>query len=367
METTRVSLGADSYDIMVGDACLIDLGQELRQRGLAADVLVFTSPRIGGLYYDRMARGLREAGFCRIGRHDIPDGEEHKNADEWLRALDALTEFFPPPSSRPLVLNLGGGVVGDLGGFAAHAYRRGVPYVQVPTSLLACVDGGIGGKLAFNRAGIKNLVGGFQQPKLVYADLSLLKTLDPREIRSGVAEVIKYGAVCDRDLFAFLEENVEGLVSLDMPVVRRVVRECYHIKAEVVGKDERDNLGIRIVLNFGHTVGHALEMAADYRMTHGEAISVGMVAATKIGISLGTCSEAYLERLEALIQRAGLPTSAGHIGPELDEIMDKMRHDKKFVNGVNRFVLPVDLGKWCERQAIEETLVRDVVQSCTAG
>jgi 3-dehydroquinate synthase len=232
---------------------------------------------------------------------------------------------------------------------------------MVPTTLLAHVDCGVGGKVGVNRRA-KNQVGMFHQPSLVYVDLDLLKTLDPREVRSGTAEVIKYGAVCSAALFEFLEDNIEGLVSLEEPVVRRVVRECCRMKADIVRQDERDNKNVRVVLNFGHTIGHALEAAAGYnRLTHGEGIAVGMIAATRLGVRLGTCSEAVLERLQALIRRAGLPESASDFEVETEQVLEAMRYDKKFINGVNRFVLPVDIGKWCDRQDISQALVRDAI------
>ena len=364
METIRVGLGARAYDIMVDHGCLPQLGQELRQRGLVADVMVFTSPRIGGLYYDSLRSGLVEAGFQNIGRHDIPDGEENKNELEWRKAMNALAEFCPPPGSVPLVLNLGGGVVGDLGGFAAGAFRRGVPYVQVPTTLLGDVDCGIGGKVGINYHGVKNLIGMFYQPRLVFADLSLLKTLEDREVRSGIAEVIKYGAVCSGELFVFLEENIDALVALEKSALERVVRDSYRIKARVVAEDERDDLGKRIVLNFGHTIGHALEMAAGYRMRHGEGVAVGMIAATRIAVELEICGGEFLERLHRLITRAGLPTSAREVEAGPDEIIAIMQRDKKFTHGVNRFVLPVGCGAWREEEGVPMELVREVVKSC---
>ena len=367
MESTRVGLGDRSYDIMVGSGTLRDLGQELRERGLARDAMVFTSPRIGGLYYDRLRASLEEGGFVRIGRHDIPDGEQHKGVHEWERASAALADFAPASQAHPLVVNLGGGVVGDLGGFAAGTFRRGVPHIMVTTTLLADVDCGVGGKVGFNFHGAKNQIGMFHQPKLVYMDLDLLKTLDQEEVQSGTAEVIKYGAVYSRAIFEFLEENIEGLVSLEEPVVRRVVRDCCRIKAKIVHEDERDNKGVRVVLNFGHTIGHALEGAAEYRLTHGEAVAVGMIAATRLGIRLGTCSEAVLERLQALIQRAGLRESAFDLGVGTEQVLDAMRHDKKFIGGVNRFVLPTEIGGWCDRQDIPQALVHDAVQSCVAS
>jgi 3-dehydroquinate synthase len=369
MESIRVGLGERSYDIMIGSGTLRDLGQELRERGLARDAMVFTSPRIGGLYFDRLRAGLEEAGVGEIRRHDIPDGEKYKNVEEWEKACAALVDLAGALQASPLVVNLGGGVVGDLGGFVAGTVRRGVPFVMVTTTLLADVDCGVGGKVGVDFHGAKNVMGMYHQPSLVYVDLDLLKTLDPREVRSGVAEVIKYGAVCSRDLFEFLEKNIEGVVSLEKPVLQRVVRECCRIKAEVVRRDERDDRGARVVLNFGHTVGHAMERAMEWspELTHGEAVAVGMIAATRLGIRLGTCGEAVLERIEALIRRAGLPASAADLGIGPDEVLEAMRHDKKFVGGMNRFVLPVELGDWCERQDVPQALVREVVESCVAS
>jgi len=194
--------------------------------------------------------------------------------------------------------------------------------------------------------------------------VALLDTLDPREVRSGIAEVVKYGAACDAGLFEFLEERIEDLVGLDREVVLRIVRDCYRLKAEVVHADERDNKGRRIVLNFGHTIGHAIEMAAKYRMTHGEAISVGMVGAARISVELKLCDADVLKRLTALMERAGLPMSVAESGVEVEAVMSAMRHDKKFVSGVNRFVLPVGIGEWAEREGVPEALVRNVVASC---
>jgi len=367
MDTIPVALGERSYDILVGHDCLGGLGSALRERGLITDVMVYTSPRIGGLYFEKLRGGLEEAGFARVGRHDIPDGEENKNLDEWRRAVEALAEFSPRPESVPLVVNLGGGVVGDMGGFAAATFRRGICYVQVPTTLLANVDSGVGGKTGVNSSGVKNLVGAFWQPRLVFSDVALLDTLDRREVRSGIAEVVKYGAVCDAGLFAFLEERIEDLVGLHREVVLRIVRDCYRIKAEVVHADERDDKGRRIVLNFGHTIGHAIEMAAAYRMTHGEAVSVGMVGAARIAVGLGICHADVLKRLTALLVRAGLPTSAASAGVEVDAVMSAMRHDKKFVSGVNRFVLPVGIGEWAEREGVPEALVRSTVEACVGA
>ena len=362
-----VRLAERSYDIVVCYGGLHAFGTQLRRLNLGDQLLVFTSPIIGRLYYERLAAALRAAGFNRIVRHDIPDGEENKNIREYERCLDAILEHFEGVGTVPTVVNFGGGVVGDLGGFVAASYRRGIPYVQVPTTLLGCVDCGVGGKVAYNHGGIKNLIGAIWQPRLVFADLQLLETLDPRQIRSGIAEVIKYGAVCSAELFVFLESNMGRLMGLEPDALMHVATKCYQIKVSVVEEDEQDVLAKRIVLNFGHTVGHAIETAAGYRLTHGEAIAIGMIAATKIGLRLGTCQPEVYERLSKLLLAAGLPTSARSLGLDLGDVLGKMNRDKKFVSGKNRFVLPTAIGSWCKREGIDTALVRDVVAETLTG
>jgi 3-dehydroquinate synthase len=358
-----VQLPNRGYKIWVSNRWLHEVGNLIRSvpsLGSHKEVMVFTSPTIGGLYYDTLRHALEQAGFTRIHRHDIPDGERHKNFHEYGKCLSALADTFRDPTMLPLVVNLGGGVVGDIGGFAAATFRRGVPYIQVPTTLLGVVDCGIGGKVDINFGGYKNLIGQFYQPKLVFADLSLLKTLEARQIRSGVAEVIKYGVVCSKDLFEFLEGAIEGLLDLNPEILMRVTTECYGIKAKVVEQDETDSKNIRIVLNFGHTIGHALETASDFAMTHGEAISVGMIAATRLAVHLGICAENVNKRVVSLIERAGLPRSATEYRLNPDDIISRVKHDKKFVNGTSLFVLPTSIGSWCKKEGIEENLIKEV-------
>lgn len=362
-----VDLGKRSYDILIFRDKLKDFGLLLHQRGFSGEVMVFTSPRVGNLYYATLEKSLVSAGFSRVVRHDIPDGEQNKNFQEYNNCLGALSRNFPESGVVPTVINLGGGVVGDLGGFAAGTYRRGIPYIQVPTTVLGDVDCGVGGKVGINFNHVKNIIGMYHQPSLVFADLELLKTLDPREIRSGTAEVIKYGAIVSRSLFEYLEKNIEKMVDLNPVVLREVVNRCFKIKAEVVKQDEQDNKGVRIVLNFGHTVGHALEMEARYQMTHGEAISIGMIAATQIAIRLKKCDQNVLSRLKSLIERAGLPICVpSYLKIDVDSLLETMRHDKKAVEGTNRFVLPTGLGKWCKYDGVPESLISEVVKTCFA-
>ena len=210
----------------------------------------------------------------------------------------------------------------------------------------------------------KNILGAFFQPRLVFADLSLLRSLPERQVRSGVAEVIKYGVVCDRDLFEYLESNIEKLVELDPVVLRWVVNRCFHIKSDIVKLDEQDKLGVRNVLNYGHTFGHAIEMAAEYRFTHGESISIGMVAAAKLAVFLGECDESVLVRSKALLERAGLPTGCHDPRVTLQRVMSSMARDKKFSGGRNLFILAKALGRSAQKTDIKKAIIEEIVSSC---
>jgi 3-dehydroquinate synthase len=325
---------------------------------------VVTSPRVGRHYYQMVEESLLAARVANVARWDLPDGEENKSLDNFARAIRWLAEFAPDPSIQPVLVALGGGVVGDLGGFAAACFRRGIPYVQVPTTLLAAVDSSVGGKTAVNLPEGKNLVGAFYQPGLVYMDLAALKTLAAREIGSGVAEIIKYGAILDPDLFQFLEHSIDDLVDLDPGALMRVVPTCVQLKADVVRQDERDNAHVRVCLNFGHTLGHAIEKAADGRLNHGECVAIGMIAAARISVWTGVCQVEVLDRLRALVKRAGLPTRAEDVA--LADVLTYMRHDKKFTQGENRFVLLTDIGQWAEREAVPMDVVRDAAEEALA-
>lgn len=350
------------YDIIVDYDWLDSFGQAMRDICDQTSAMIFTSPKIGDLYYDRLEQGLAKASFDRIVRHDIPDGEINKNMKEYQRALDILCREFPDPSDVPLIVNLGGGVVGDLGGFVASTFRRGVSHVQLPTTLLACVDCGIGGKTGVNSYGIKNIIGTVWQPKRVAVDLTLLSTLDHREVRSGAAEVIKYGAITSVSLFELMEERIEDLIKLDREVLLTVVRQCYKMKAVLVEDDEFDTKDTRVILNFGHTMGHAIEMAANYDLTHGEAIAIGMVAAAKLSLQMKLCKEIVYERLSCLIKQAGLPTDAKSLSLDANQVLETMKHDKKFKSGQNCFVLLTDIGKTTVQRGIDQHLIMDAIR-----
>ncbi len=361
-----VDLGPRSYPILIGSGLLDTLGQTLREHELRqTNALVLTNPTVGGLYFDRLRVSLAEADFSRIVRHDIPPTEEGKNWDVFAGACAALLENFPDTGAIPLVLLLGGGVVGDLGGFAAGVFRRGIPFVQLPTTLLAAVDSSVGGKVAVNFGGVKNIMGIFNQPRLVLCDLDLLRTLDPREVRSGTGEVIKYAAVCSRSLFEQLEGgDLERLLALDPAVLADIVAQCVTLKARVVEQDEFDRKGIRNVLNFGHTIGHALELSADYALTHGEAIAIGMLAATRLALAVGACEQDFHTRLQSLIERAGLPTHFPDAPGLFERTLRALQMDKKFRDGRNLFVLPTEIGAWRQQQDLDWGLVNEAVRGC---
>jgi 3-dehydroquinate synthase len=342
-EEVRVELGAQSYPVVIGAGLLDELGARLAAAGLRGGRCgLVTSERVGALYRDRALASLAGAGFRPVVV-EVPDGEEHKNL-AWLAVVyDRLLEAGLERRS-PLV-GLGGGVVTDLAGFAAATLLRGLPCALVPTTLLAQVDAAIGGKTGVNHALGKNLIGAFHQPAVVLADVDVLATLPRRELVAGVAEVIKYGAIGDAVLFARLEAEIDELVGLRPELVVPVVAACARQKARVVAEDEREERGARAVLNFGHTVGHAIEVLTDYReWLHGEAVAIGMVAAARVSRALGRCSAAVVDRLAALLKRTGLPTD---IPPGLSPsaLALAMQTDKKSAGGRIRFVCLEDIGR----------------------
>ena len=341
----EVALGPRSYPVLVQTHCLPQLGATLRTHGLAqTNAFVLTNPDVAALYFSTLETSLKNAGFQRIVRHEIPASEEGKNWDVFSATCAALLEHFPDAGASPLVLLLGGGVVGDLGGFAAAVYRRGVPFVQIPTTLLAAVDSSVGGKVAVNFGGVKNIMGAFSQPRLVFCDLATLKTLSPRELRSGTAEVIKYGAVCSQALFDDLEAGaLEKLLAQDPETLVDIVARCVQLKANVVAQDEFDKLGIRNVLNFGHTIGHALEAITKYRrFRHGEAIGYGMLAAGRISQWRSLMSEAELNTLRHAIRSLGPMPAVTDLS--IKDALAAITLDKKVISGKLHFVAAKGLG-----------------------
>ncbi len=303
--TVRVALGDRSYPVVLGQGTLAELGPAVRRRTGASRAVIVTERAIGRRYARPAMASLRAAGL-RADRIDVPSGDATKNLDQLRSLYDALIRLGADRSA--VVVALGGGMVGDLAGFAAATFLRGLPFVQVPTTLLAMVDASIGGKVAVNLPQGKNLVGAFHQPKLVWIDTAVLRSLPERERGAGFAEIIKAAAIWDADLFARLEREVDSLRELHPQRLLRVVARACAIKAEVVSRDEREG-GLRMLLNFGHTLAHAVEALQGYRgVLHGEAVAMGMVFAARRSEALGRCPKGTAERLEGLVSRFGLPT-----------------------------------------------------------
>jgi len=341
MQTLSVNLGDRSYPIHVGAGHLDRLGEFLKAAGLGGKVAVISNPTVAQLFLDPVHESLIGAGF-EVTPVLLPDGEEHKNFASLTAIYDRLiSERFERRSS---VVALGGGVIGDLAGFAAATYLRGVPYVQVPTTLLAQVDSSVGGKTAVNHKDGKNLIGAFYQPKLVLIDVAVLRTLPRRELVAGLAEVIKYGIIADPVLFHLLEQNIEKLIERDRELLTQVIVTSCAIKARVVEADERED-DYRAVLNFGHTIGHALEAVTGYKQfLHGEAIGVGMVKATALSTQRGFCDQRSFDRVVQLIRKAGLPTEIPR-NVSMQSLIEGMEVDKKAAGGKIKFIMCEGLGK----------------------
>src|SRR5262245_42611016 len=342
VEEVRVDLGPRSYPVVIGADVLALLGPKLVELGHRGRCAVVTSPRVGDLYGDAVVRSLRLAGL-EATTIRISDGEESKNLDILGVVYDGLLQAGI--DRRAHVVALGGGVIGDVAGFAAATVLRGIPVVQVPTTLLAQVDAAIGGKTGIDHARGKNLIGAFHQPRLVLADVDTLATLPRREFVAGMAEVVKYGALGDRTLFEEIEGGLPALVALDRGALVAVVTACARQKARVVSADEREETGLRAVLNFGHTIGHAVETVTGYRrFLHGEAVAIGMVAAARISHRLGCGDAAAVERLEGLLGRIGLPVALpGGIDPQA--VGRVMAADKKAASGRIRFIALEEIGR----------------------
>jgi 3-dehydroquinate synthase len=290
----------------------------------------------------------------------IPDSETSKSHKTFFNVINNIARF--DKGKKPFIAALGGGVIGDLAGFVAAVYRRGVPLVQIPTTLLAQVDSSIGGKTAIDAPFAKNLVGAFYQPRIVVADISVLRTLPKRETECGLSEIIKYSIINSRAFFDFLDRKIASLKRLEKENIEYVIKRCCEIKARVVSADEKDAKGIREVLNYGHTIGHAVEAASGYRgkYNHGEAIAIGMAAAAQISNRLGMLSEKGLSRIKNLIHKAGLPTKIK--GLRFARIWDAQLHDKKFAHGVNAFVLPIRIGKAVIVKNVPKDLIRTAIK-----
>jgi 3-dehydroquinate synthase len=353
MQKLTIDLGPRSYPILIGPGLLQDAAV-MAQAVTARSVLVVTNDTVGPLYLAPLKRAL---GSKRVNEVVLPDGEEHKTLAIVSSVLDALVEHRM--NRDACVVALGGGVVGDIAGFAAACYQRGIDCVQVPTTLLAQVDSSVGGKTGVNHPGGKNLIGAFHQPRAVVADTAVLASLPARELRAGLAEVIKYGLIDDSAFLDWIERHVDAMLALDPSALTHAIRRCCEIKARIVAADEREH-GQRALLNLGHTFGHAIETASGYgEWLHGEAVALGMLLAADLSQRMGWIEAAEVRRLRELLQRAGLPVVAPRIGAQ--RARDLMGMDKKVLDGRIRLVLLRRVGEGMltadyDATAFEETL-----------
>lgn len=360
MKRIRLPLGDRSYTIVIGGRLLRRAGVLIKNLHIGSDAVIITNDRLARLYGSRLKRSLASSGIAsRFAL--IPDSEKAKSIEVAQRLLLDITEY--DRLRKVFVVALGGGVTGDVAGFIAAVYKRGIPYVQIPTTILAQVDSAIGGKVAIDLPAAKNLVGAFYQPRLVISDVELLSTLPERQMASGLAEIIKYGVIRDPKLFAYLERNSDKVLALERGACEYVVARSSAIKASVVARDEFDTKGLRAILNFGHTIGHALEAVSGYsaRYTHGEAVAIGMAVASDISVAAGMMSSRDRDRIEKLIKKCGLPVTAKGISSR--SILKTIVHDKKFINRKNRLVLPAGIGKVKIVEGVPEKLITAALRS----
>ena len=336
MKKILVNLGAASYEIFIGADILSGVGKFISDKKFTRKALIVTQENI----FDKKLTDSLDAQKISYEIAFIPDGETSKSLHEaenlYTRAIEAGLD------RKSVIIALGGGVVGDLAGFVAATFMRGIDLIQIPTTLLAQVDSSVGGKTAVNHALGKNLIGAFHQPRAVFIDLNFLKTLPEREIKSGLGEVVKYGVISDGEFFTYLEDNADKILQCDLKTMAHIVKRSCEIKAEVVSADEKES-GLRRILNFGHTMAHAIEEETHYKKyRHGEAVAIGMLGAALISAELGKNSAANVARLENLIKKFGMVTTCA--GLDADKLYDVTFRDKKTIGGVVNWVLMKDFG-----------------------
>jgi len=360
-QTVSIDLGARTYPIVIGTGILAQPGT---WAGLpaAAQALIVTNTTVAPLYADALRQALAQH-YASVHTVVLPDGEAHKNWQTLQQIFDTLLRHAC--DRRTLLFALGGGVVGDMAGFAAACYMRGIPFVQVPTTLLAQVDSSVGGKTGINHPQGKNMIGAFWQPQRVVCDMATLATLSARERSAGLAEIIKYGPIADMAFMDWLEQHIDAVRACAPEALQYAIARSVRIKAQVVGQDETE-AGVRAILNFGHTFGHAIEAGMGYgQWLHGEAVGAGMCMAAELSQRLGLVDTAFVQRLRALIARAGLPTRAATIDAQdnASAYLHHMRVDKKAQAGQIRFVL-IERPGHCTLRTAPDALVREVIDSC---
>ena len=363
MNTVKVPLGDRSYRILIGPSLMPQIGKHCKKLKLGRSCAIVTDDKVGPLFADTVVKSLEDAGI-RTTLITIPNGEQSKNLKLVHQCYDRLAEARLERKS--FVVALGGGVVGDLAGFVAATYLRGVDFVQIPTTLLSQVDSSVGGKVGVNLKAGKNLVGAFYQPKLVLCDLDSLKTLPEREFKAGLAEVIKYGIIDDARLFGRLEKEIKLLLKQDTKTLEAIVARCCQIKAKVVGEDEKES-GLRAILNYGHTIGHAIEAITRYgTYLHGEAISIGQVAAGFLSQQLTGLSADHAKRARRLFEKTGLPTNIKLSKAQRQRLIDAMQLDKKVSAGEVNFVLAHSIGKVTHGHKVAPEWIHAALDSVSA-
>jgi 3-dehydroquinate synthase len=358
MYVVKVPLGVRSYAISIGNGLMSKLGSECRRLQLGRRCAVVTDENVAPHYGEIVVSNLKSSGFDPV-LVTVPGGETAKSLKVAATCYDQLAAHRIERKS--FVVALGGGVIGDLAGFVAATFLRGIDFVQVPTTLLAQVDSSVGGKVGVNLKAGKNLVGAFHQPRFVLCDLDTLATLPVREYRAGLAEVIKYGIINDAELFKRLEQVMPKLLEREPDALSSVVARCCQIKSGVVGQDETES-GLRAVLNFGHTIGHAIEATSGYdKFLHGEAIAIGQVLAARLSTLMLGLPQRDVQRIEAVFQNAGLPTRVQLTEAQRKRLFDAMRHDKKVSDGVLKFVLANKIGQVSFGQPVPDDLIEKVL------
>ncbi|MTI81192.1 MAG: 3-dehydroquinate synthase [Firmicutes bacterium] len=349
-----VNLSGRSYDIVISGGLIEKTGQYVQELKLGKKVLLVSNPTVMNLYGETVQRSLREAGF-KVTAAEVPDGEEAKSLLQAEKLYDVM--FDAGLDRQSPVIALGGGVVGDLAGFVAATYMRGVPFIQIPTTLLSQVDSSVGGKVAVNHPQGKNIIGAFYQPKLVLADTNTLNTLDKRDVLSGLAEVIKAAIIKDAKFFSWLEENINQVLELKPDSLAFIIEKSCGIKVKVVEEDETEQ-GQRAILNYGHTIGHAVETLNGYgNYRHGEAVAIGMVVEAYLAQELDLIDIEVVRRIESFIKKAGLPTEIP-TGMHQDDIIASMYKDKKTVGGALTFALIKEIGNAVIKNNVPEEGIR---------
>lgn len=354
MEKVRVDLGERSYNIIIDKGILSEIGKELLPFNFSPKIVVVSNPKVFNLYGDAVINSLIKAGF-EASSVLIPDGEEYK---DYFWAYHILSELLRRGLDRnSCLIALGGGVIGDITGFAASTYMRGIHFVQVPTTLLSQVDSSVGGKTGVNHPLGKNMIGTFYQPRLVWVDIDTLATLPEREILCGISEIIKYGIIWDKELFEFMEENRHKILKLAEASIEHIIKRSCEIKAQVVSKDERES-GLRAILNYGHTVGHAVETETGYRhFLHGEAVAIGMSLEAGLSEKIGVLDKQQVLRIKLNIDSYGLPSELP-TDMNISRLIPHMKFDKKMEAGQIKFILPERIGKVIIKKGNIEDLKR---------